>query len=116
MRAQRRVPIHGGYPAQLVVTVTRSGAGRKGGPTTLAKGCCCAGVTTRFVHHDAWTVRSARDGLPEFIPPRWIDPTRAPLRNHRHTRPPEPPAAGAAGLLVEPSTGRVRRGLARWIA
>lgn len=33
----------------------------------------------RQVHHTEWLVR-IRDGLPEFVPPRWIDPTRTPRR------------------------------------
>jgi 5-methylcytosine-specific restriction protein A len=34
----------------------------------------------RLLHADSgWTVR-IRDGLPEFLPPRWIDPEQAPRR------------------------------------
>jgi hypothetical protein len=33
----------------------------------------------RLVHHSEWTVR-IRDGLPEFIPPRWIDFSQTPRR------------------------------------
>ena len=38
------------------------------------------------VHADGWRVALARDGTPEFIPPRWIDPAQVPQRNHRHPR------------------------------
>ncbi len=38
------------------------------------------------VHADGWRIVLARDGTPELIPPRWIDPTQAPQRNHRHPR------------------------------
>ncbi|MBW0117835.1 HNH endonuclease [Pseudonocardia abyssalis] len=31
----------------------------------------------RRIHHTDWLVR-IRDGLPEFLPPKWIDPTRTP--------------------------------------
>lgn len=33
----------------------------------------------RLIHYSGWIVR-IRDGLPEFIPPRWIDPDQAPRR------------------------------------
>lgn len=33
----------------------------------------------RLIHHPGWTVR-IRDGLPEFVPPVWIDPDRRPRR------------------------------------
>ncbi|TQM09280.1 HNH endonuclease signature motif containing protein [Pseudonocardia kunmingensis] len=35
----------------------------------------------RLIHHSGWTVRM-RDGRPEFIPPKWIDPQQRPRRNH----------------------------------
>jgi hypothetical protein len=31
----------------------------------------------RLIHHTDWIVRF-RDGLPEFLPPAWIDPERKP--------------------------------------
>ena len=33
----------------------------------------------RQIHHTDWQVR-IRHGLPEFIPPRWIDPDQTPRR------------------------------------
>jgi hypothetical protein len=36
-----------------------------------------------LVHHSDWQVR-IRDGLPEFIPPGFIDPDRKPRRNQLH--------------------------------
>jgi hypothetical protein len=36
----------------------------------------------RLIHYSGWVVR-IRDGLPEFIPPRWIDPEQTPRRNPR---------------------------------
>src|SRR2546421_1074827 len=40
-----------------------------------------------LLHASAWKVRLA-GGLPEFIPPQWIDPLQPPLRNtiHHHVR------------------------------
>jgi hypothetical protein len=40
----------------------------------------------REIHGSAWQVRM-HGGLPEFIPPTWIDPDRKPLRNTIHLRP-----------------------------
>jgi hypothetical protein len=39
-----------------------------------------------LLHHTPWVVR-IRDGRPEFIPPKWIDPQQRPLRNTIHLRP-----------------------------
>ncbi|MFC5948854.1 hypothetical protein ACFQH9_11255 [Pseudonocardia lutea] len=36
----------------------------------------------RQIHTTDWAVR-LRDGLPEFIPPPWIDPERRPRRRPR---------------------------------
>jgi 5-methylcytosine-specific restriction protein A len=36
-------------------------------------------VHHRQIHSTDWTVR-IRDGLPEFIPPPWIDPEQRPRR------------------------------------
>lgn len=33
----------------------------------------------RLIHHPGWTVR-IREGLPEFVPPAWVDPGRTPRR------------------------------------
>ncbi|SDX63719.1 HNH endonuclease [Amycolatopsis xylanica] len=39
----------------------------------------------RLIHNSDWEVRIASDGYPEFIPPAFIDPARAPRRNTMHT-------------------------------
>ena len=38
----------------------------------------------RQIHSTEWIVR-IRDGLPEFIPPPWIDPSNAPDDEPGHT-------------------------------
>ncbi|HZZ45396.1 MAG TPA: DUF222 domain-containing protein [Pseudonocardia sp.] len=43
-----------------------------GGPTDLNNLVLLCRTHHRMIHHAGWTVR-IRDGLPEFIPPRWID-------------------------------------------
>ena len=62
-----------------------------GGPTSCANCVLLCGHHHRVVHHHGWDVRIEADGLPSFYPPTWIDPDRAPRRNHRlkaHTPPP----------------------------
>jgi hypothetical protein len=50
-----------------------------GGPTTLSNLVMLCRAHHRQIHSTDWTVR-IRDGLPEFIPPRWIDPEQRPKR------------------------------------
>ncbi|WP_410661131.1 DUF222 domain-containing protein [Amycolatopsis sp. lyj-112] len=40
----------------------------------------------RLIHKSEWKVRMARDGLPEFIAPAYLDPTGTPRRNTMHLR------------------------------
>ncbi|MBW0105294.1 HNH endonuclease signature motif containing protein [Pseudonocardia sp. KRD291] len=66
----------------------------------------------RLIHHPGWTVR-IRDGLPEFVPPAWIDPDRRPRRQpasiidvpgQRRARPPaadrEPATVTGTGVRI----------------
>ncbi len=41
----------------------------------------------RLIHRGDWEIRFAADGIPEFLPPPWIDPNRTPRRNTMHHRP-----------------------------
>ena len=50
-----------------------------GGPTAIGNLVMLCAVHHRLVHHSDWTVRISR-GLPEFLPPAWIDPERRPRR------------------------------------
>jgi Domain of unknown function (DUF222)/HNH endonuclease len=50
-----------------------------GGETRLSNLVMLCRVHHRQIHSSEWTVR-IRDGLPEFIPPRWIDPEQHPRR------------------------------------
>jgi 5-methylcytosine-specific restriction protein A len=50
-----------------------------GGDTALHNCVMVCKVHHRLLHHSEWLVR-VRDGLPEFIPPAWIDPKRRPRR------------------------------------
>jgi hypothetical protein len=58
-----------------------------GGPTRLDNLVLLCRACHRLIHHAGWDVKLI-DGLPEFYPPTWVDPTRRP----RH-RPPQPTAA-----------------------
>ncbi len=62
-----------------------------GGPTNLANAVLLCRRHHRIIHQTdkvdvGWTVRIAGDGLPEFIPPEYIDPLRRPQRNVYHRR------------------------------
>jgi hypothetical protein len=50
-----------------------------GGPTRLDNLVLLCRAHHRQIHSTDWTVR-IRDGLPEFIPPPWIDPEQHPRR------------------------------------
>ncbi|WP_343987463.1 HNH endonuclease signature motif containing protein, partial [Pseudonocardia aurantiaca] len=52
---------------------------QEGGPTALHNLAMLCRLHHRLLHHSEWIVR-IRDGLPEFIPPAWIDPERRPRR------------------------------------
>ena len=50
-----------------------------GGETALHNCVMLCRVHHRLLHHSEWLVR-IHNGLPEFIPPAWIDPDRRPRR------------------------------------
>jgi 5-methylcytosine-specific restriction protein A len=52
---------------------------QEGGPTALHNLAMLCRVHHRLLHHSEWIVR-IRHGLPEFIPPAWIDRERRPRR------------------------------------
>ncbi|QJY46887.1 DUF222 domain-containing protein [Pseudonocardia broussonetiae] len=55
-----------------------------GGPTRLDNLVMLCKAHHRQIHHTDWQVR-IRDGLPEFLPPKWIDPHQTPRRKpHAH--------------------------------
>lgn len=55
-----------------------------GGLTDLRNLCLLCPFHHRLVHHGDWEVRIATDGLPEFIPPQYLDRLRKPRRNILH--------------------------------
>ena len=52
-------------------------AWQDGGETALGNLVMVCRAHHRLLHHSDWVVR-LRDGLPEFVPPAWIDPHRRP--------------------------------------
>ena len=66
-----------------------------GGPTCLSNGCLLCDAHHDSVHRGGWQACLGADGLPEFIPPAWIDQQRRPRRNARFAtapvRDPRPP-------------------------
>jgi Domain of unknown function (DUF222)/HNH endonuclease len=58
-----------------------------GGPTDLGNLALLCGYHHRLIHHSDWRVRiNPKDGLPEFIPPAYIDQDQRPRRNKYHRR------------------------------
>lgn len=51
-----------------------------GGETALSNLVTMCKVHHRLLHHTPWEVRLGEEGLPEFIPPYWIDRNRTPRR------------------------------------
>ncbi|WP_216214963.1 HNH endonuclease signature motif containing protein [Amycolatopsis aidingensis] len=56
-----------------------------GGPTALYNLTLLCWFHHNLIHHTEWEVRM-RNGLPEFIPPAFLDPKRRPRRNLLHRR------------------------------
>jgi hypothetical protein len=55
-----------------------------GGPTDLTNLVLLCGYHHRLIHHSEWQVRiNPKDGLPDFIPPTYIDLDQKPRRNRR---------------------------------
>jgi hypothetical protein len=55
-----------------------------GGPTDLANLVLMCAHHHRLLHRSGWQVRIAADGLPEFLPPVFLDRRRKPRRNNLH--------------------------------
>ncbi|MGQ0463821.1 MAG: DUF222 domain-containing protein, partial [Sporichthyaceae bacterium] len=52
-----------------------------GGETSLENSALLCGKHHVTVHHRGWDCRIGEDGLPELIPPTWLDSTQTPRRN-----------------------------------
>src|SRR6478735_6020989 len=54
------------------------------GPSSYENGCLLCPFHHAEIHRGHWLVRMAPDGIPEFIPPKWVDPKQVPRRNTLH--------------------------------
>jgi uncharacterized protein DUF222 len=58
-----------------------------GGKTSLSTGVLLCRHHHGVIHRGEWEVRiNPTDGLPEFLPPSYVDKQRTPIRNHFHRR------------------------------
>jgi hypothetical protein len=57
-----------------------------GGLTNLGNLTLLCDYHHRQLHHSDWSMRMV-DGVPEFIPPKWLDQEQKPIRNTAHDRP-----------------------------
>ncbi len=55
-----------------------------GGHTDIDNMCLLCRYHHREFERRGWQVTMAADGMPEWIPPAWIDPDRKPMRNRAH--------------------------------
>jgi uncharacterized protein DUF222 len=60
-----------------------------GGPTSVENMVLLCGTHHDLVHHSTWIIQMRDDGVPEFVPPRFIDPQQRPRRNlvHQNVQP-----------------------------
>ena len=56
-----------------------------GGPTNIGNLTLVCGFHHRQFAQRGWQCRINADGLPVWIPPKWIDPQQRPIMNHRIT-------------------------------
>jgi hypothetical protein len=59
----------------------------RGGPTSVDNCVLLCKVHHREIHSTEWIVRTGADGIPEFVPPAWIDPEQRPRRHPRYLQP-----------------------------
>jgi len=55
------------------------------GPSSYDNACLLCPRHHAEIHRGHWQIRFAPDGIPEFIPPPWVDPLRKPRRNTWHS-------------------------------
>jgi hypothetical protein len=57
-----------------------------GGATDLNNAALLCGFHHDLIHRTDWHIHVVGDGLPEVIPPIYVDPLRRPMRNLYHRR------------------------------
>lgn len=58
----------------------------RGGPTDVVNGCLLCSFHHHLIHAGDWQMRIGPDGIPEAIPPPWVDHARQPIRHTRFNR------------------------------
>jgi len=54
------------------------------GVSSYENGCLLCRFHHTLIHQGDWRIQWAPDGIPEFIPPPWLDPEQKPRRNTMH--------------------------------
>ena len=54
------------------------------GVSSYENGCLLCRFHHTLIHKGDWRIQWAADGIPEFIPPPWLDPEQKPRRNIMH--------------------------------
>lgn len=54
------------------------------GATSYDNGVLLCPVHHAGIHKGEWTLRMVRDGIPELVPPKWLDPAQRSRRNSMH--------------------------------
>lgn len=80
----------------------------QGGTTATDNGVLLCSHHHHIIHKELWTITVAH-GIPTFIPPRHIDPTRSP-RHNRYFKPPPPPESLQPTASKQPALPRQAAG------
>jgi Domain of unknown function (DUF222)/HNH endonuclease len=78
----------------------------RGGHTKVNNLVMLCRLHHREIHSTGWSVRIARDGLPEFIPPAWVDENRTPRRHPRLAPENAPPLRAQAPRRTQTEPAR----------
>jgi hypothetical protein len=88
-----------------------------GGSTAIDNLCLLCERHHRAVHHDGWQVQLI-DGLPWFVPPAWVDPSRTPRLHSRFIvrklGDANHPHANDVGMAAATARGEARPNTSGW--
>jgi len=57
----------------------------RAGATNRDNGALLCSFHHHLIHQGDWQIRIGSDGIPEAVPPPWVDPEQQPIRHHRFT-------------------------------
>jgi hypothetical protein len=78
------------------------------GTTSVHNCCLLCRFHHRLIHTSGWQIRM-RDGIPEFIPPKWLDPSQKARRKPRPPTPAGPPPRATPAARTRRPVGRPDR-------